>query len=408
MTGPEPPPGTMNPMGAFLTGVRVLDLSHYIPGPLATLHLADFGAEVIKVEPPGGDQMAALGPRDGVGAPIYYHALNAGKTLVTLNLKTDADRARFLDMVATADVVVEGFRPGVLARLGIDYEVLAGVNPGIILCSISGYGATGPDRARAGHDANYLAQSGVMHRNGRPAPMFFDPPLADMAGALYGLSIILAALHGRARSGRGCRIDLGLADTMMPLQLLQVADFGATGRFEGAGESYLNGGAAFYNVYACADGRHIVLGAVEAKFWTNFCAAAGRPDWLARQAEPIPQNGLIADLASYFAGLDSDAVLARFGGADCCLSRVDTLAEAMASDQVIARRIVRSCGNGRLQALFPVLIDGQPPRPRLPLAQLAPAEVPAPCPLPAADAAPPASAQPPVSPPSLQRKRRQD
>lgn len=371
MTADAPQPTARNVFGGFLSGVRVLDLSHYIPGPLATLYLADFGAEVVKVEPPGGDQMVALGPRDASGAPIYYQALNAGKSVVTLNLKTDADRARFLDMVASADVVVEGFRPGVLKRLGIDYEALAGVNPGIILCSISGYGATGPDHARAGHDANYLAQSGVMHRNGRPAPMFFDPPLADMAGALYALSIILAALHGRARSGLGCRIDLGLADTMMPLQLLQVADFGATGRFEGAGESYLNGGAAFYNVYACADGRYIVLGAVEPKFWTNFCTAADRPDWLTRQAEPIPQDRLIADVSAFFASLDSDTVQARFGSADCCLSRIDTLAEAMACDHVINRRIVRRGSDGSLQALFPAQIDGQPPRPRPPLRRMA-------------------------------------
>jgi len=399
MTGPEPVSDTMNPMGTFLTGVRVLDLSHYIPGPLATLHLADFGAEVIKVEPPAGDQMAALGPRDATGAAIYYQALNAGKTLVTLNLKTDTDRAQFLDMVADADVVVEGFRPGVLKRLGIDYEVLARVNPGIILCSISGYGATGPDSARAGHDANYLAQSGVMHRNGQPTPMFFDPPLADMAGALYALSIILAALHGRGRSGRGCRIDLGLADTMIPLQLLQVADFGATGRFEGAGESYLNGGAAFYNVYACADGRHIVLGAVEAKFWTNFCAAAGRADWLSRQADPIPQDRLINEVSAFFALLDSDTVLARFGSADCCLSRVDTLAEAMASDHVVKRRIVRRGGDGSLQALFPAQVDGQPPRQRPPLRRMAPHP---------AAAAPLADARTRESPPAERRKGTQD
>lgn len=154
MTAEDPQPAARNGFGSFLSGVRVLDLSHDIPGPLATLYLADFGAEVIKVEQPGGDQMVALGPRDASGAPISYQALNAGKTLVTLNLKADADRALFLDMVASADVVVEGFRPGVLKRLGIDYEALAGVNPGIILRSISGYGATGPDQARAGHDAN--------------------------------------------------------------------------------------------------------------------------------------------------------------------------------------------------------------------------------------------------------------
>jgi alpha-methylacyl-CoA racemase len=358
-------------MSSFLTGVRVLDLSHYIPGPLAALYLSDFGAEVIKVEPPAGDQMVSLGPRDQNGAPIYYQALNAGKSLLRLDLKSDPERARFLKLVETSDIVVEGFRPGVLKRLGIEYGVLQSVNPRIILCSISGYGATGSDVTQAGHDANYLARSGVMHRNGRRVPMFFDPPLADMAGALYALSAILAALHGRARTGQGCQIDLGLADTLMPLQMLQVADFGATGRVEAAGESYLNGGAAYYNVFRCADGRHVVLGAVEPKFWANFCDAANRSDWLKRHAEPIPQDSLTDELAAYFGAMHSDAVLDRFGGADCCLTRVDTLAEALTAGHVGERQIVRRGGDNSLQALFPVLTDNVPPPARAPLTWMA-------------------------------------
>lgn len=399
--------GARSMMGSFLTGFRVLDLSQYIPGPLATLHLADFGAEVIKVEPPSGDQMASLGPRDQNAAPIYYQALNAGKLLISLNLKSDSDRAAFLDLVSTADVVVEGFRPGVLKRLGIDYPVLAKVNPQIVLCSISGYGATGRDAAKAGHDANYLAQSGIMHRNGRPSPVFFDPPLADMAGALYAVTAILAALHGRSQSRRGCRIDLGLADTMMPLQLLQVADFGANGRVDAAGDSYLNGGAAYYNVYSCADGRHVVLGAVEAKFWANFCNAAGRPDWLERQSEPIPQHELIQDLASFFARQDSEVVITRFSEADCCLSRVDTLGEAMASNQIVDRQIVQRGGDGSLQALFPVLIDGQPPDTRPPMARLAELRQPA---IPHSTHAEPLQASAKMSrhAPSATSKKRQD
>lgn len=355
------------PMADFLSGIRVLDLSHYIPGPLATLHLADFGAEVIKIEPPSGDQMAHMGPRDAQGAPVYYRALNAGKSLLVLNLKDPSGHAAFLDLVGTADVVVEGFRPGVLDRLGAGFDVLSAANPGIILCSISGYGATARDAGKAGHDANYLAQSGALYRNGHPRPMFFDPPLADMAGALYAATAILAALLGRARRGRGCRIDLGLADTLMPLQMMQVADWGASGRCEAGGASYLNGGAAYYNVYACADGRHVALGAVEPKFWANFCRAAGRPDWLARQAEPQPQTDLTATLAAYFAGLSSARVLELFGAADCCLTRVDTLAETLTGAAIAERRIVRPGPDGALQALFPAWIDGAPGAVRPPL-----------------------------------------
>lgn len=356
--------------GRFLTGFRILDLSHYIPGPMATLFLADFGATVIKIEPPGGDPMTGLGPRDAEGRPVYYRALNAGKAVRRLDLKTGAGRAAFLDLVRTADVVVEGFRPGVLARLGIGYDVLSAAQPGIVLCSISGYGAGSQAAQKAGHDANYLAQSGLMMRNGREAPAFVDPPLADMAGSLFACIAILAALLGRARTGRGCAIDLGLADTAMPLQLLQVADFGATGRVERAGESYLNGAAAYYNVYACADGRHVVLGAVEPKFWAAFCQAAGRPDWTARQDEALPQTALTADLAAYFGALTSDRVADLFGSADCCLSRVDTLDEALADGHFAGRGLVRRGPDGALQALFPARIDGAALAARPPLTLL--------------------------------------
>jgi len=351
-------------LGQFLDGVRILDLSQYIPGPMATLLLADMGAEVIKVEPPQGDGMRALGPRDAAGRPTFYHALNAGKTVLQLNLKERAARAAFLELVVGADIVVEGFRPGVMARLGIDFPVLRSVNPRVILCSISGYGATSPHASRAGHDANYLAMMGVAHRNGEAAPRFYDPPLADGAGSLFAALAMVGALHGRARSGEGRHIDLALADCVMPLQMMQIADFGATGSVPRRADNYLNGGAAFYQVYALADGRHAVLGAVEPKFWQNFCAAAGRLDLVDRHDDPMPQESLRAEVAAIFAGLDTAEAKARFGESDCCFSMVNDLGEALGGDQVAERLLVRPGPDDDLQSLFPAWIDATPPAPR--------------------------------------------
>ena len=347
----------------FLTGVKVLDLSQYIPGPMASLLLADMGAEVLKIEPPQGDEMRHLGPRDAQGRPLFYNALNAGKSIMRLDLKQRDIREAFLGHVATADVLIEGFRPGVMARLGLDYATLSALNPRLVYCSISGYGATGSHALKAAHDGNYLATSGMLDRNGDDAPMFFDPPVADTSGSLFAVIAILGALHGRAKSGRGCQIDLGLADVVMPLQLLQVAEWAANGTVPKPRSTYLNGGAAYYQVYATADHRHIMLGCVEAKFWRNFCVAANRRDWLERQAEPMPQTALIANLASFFTAISLEQASALFSHVDCCFSPVLDLGEALTSEQVRARGLVRpGPAPGDLQALFPAVIDGKPPR----------------------------------------------
>lgn len=350
----------MSRLSQFAAGVRVLDLSAFLPGPLAGLLLADMGAEVLKIEPPAGDAMMAIGPRDAMGAPIYYEAVNAGKAVRRMDLKDPAIKAEFLELVRACDVLIEGFRPGVMSRIGLGYDVLRAINPGLILCSLSGYGAAGPLARAAGHDANYLALSGVMHRNGTP-PTFYDPPVADLAGSLFGVIAILGALRARAADGLGCAIDIGLGDTPMPLQLFQVAEHGATGAVPAPGAMYLNGGAAYYQIYATADGRHVALGAIEPKFWTAFCTAAGRPDWAARQEDALPQHGLIAEVAGLLGTLTVDACMARFGPADCCFTPVLDLGEALASPHHRDRGLVRRAPGGALQALFPAHIDGAPP-----------------------------------------------
>lgn len=356
----------MTRVQTFLAGVKVIDLSQYIPGPFASLMLADMGAEVLKVEPPDGDGMRALGPRDAQGRPVFYEALNASKSVLRLDLKTDSGRAALLDHIDSADVLIEGFRPGVMQRLGLDYDTLTQRRPELIYCSISGYGPTGPLANAAAHDGNYLASAGVMDRNGALTPMFFDPPVADMSGALFAAIAILGALHGRHSSGRGIHIDIGLADALMPLQLLQIADWSANGTVPEARSYYLNGGAAYYQVYATADGRHVMLGAVEPKFWRNFCDAAGHDDWILRQSEPMPQTALIGDVAALFATMTLDQANKRFAGVDCCFSPVLDLGEALTSAQVTERGLVRDA-----QALFPAKFDGETTAWRAPLVEAA-------------------------------------
>lgn len=357
-----------NPLSGFLQDIRVLDLTQYLPGPMATLFLADMGAEVLKIEPPDGDEMQRIGPKDAGGNPVYYEALNSGKTALRLNLKDADERELFFELVRTADVLVEGFRPTVMARLGVDWPVLSRINPRLIMCSISGFGAVSPLRDVAGHDGNYLALQGIMSRNGMERPSYFDPPLADAGGALFAAMSILGALHGRNRVGRGCVIDLALADAVMPMQLAQIADFGANGTVPQPGSTYLNGGAAYYQVYATADGHHVMLGALEPKFWRNFCMAADRPDLLARQGEAIPQQMLTAEVTRLMGAMTLTEARARFGAVDCCFSIVQDLGQALGSDHVSVRQLVRTDTNGRLQALFPAWFDGEAPRLRHPLA----------------------------------------
>lgn len=204
----------MSRLNRWLQGVRVLDLTRYRPGPFAAMLLADMGAEVLKVEGPDGDDMQHLGPRDASGQPIFYPALNAGKKVRRMDLKQAAVREEFLSLAARADVLIESFRPGVMKRLGVGCDTLAKVNPGLVYCGLSGYGANGPLAMTAGHDANYLALTGILYRNARGTGAYFDPPIADDAGALFAVIAILGALRERERSGRGCEIDMGLADAV--------------------------------------------------------------------------------------------------------------------------------------------------------------------------------------------------
>jgi alpha-methylacyl-CoA racemase len=349
-------------LNRFLDGIRILDLSRHLPGPMATLFLADLGAEVVKIEPPSGDEARAMGLRDADGRSIYFDAVNAGKTTRQLDLKDPAARREFMDLVGAADVLIESFRPGVMTRLGVGYDTVRAANPRLVYCSLNGFGLSGPLAQRAAHDINYLSLAGALFHNDGEIP-FFDPPVADCAGALFAALTIVSALHGRARDGRGCHIDLALADSVMPLQLWHLADL-AAGVPPRPRERLLNGGTACYRVYDTADGRRVSLGALEPKFWRAFCAAADRPEWESRHGDPLPQTPLIAEVAALFSSLTLRQCDERFGEADCCFAPVLDLAEAVESPHARSRGLVHRTPAGGLQALFPAIVDGEPSAPR--------------------------------------------
>jgi crotonobetainyl-CoA:carnitine CoA-transferase CaiB-like acyl-CoA transferase len=355
----------MNAFNGFLDGVRVLDLSRYLPGPFSAQILADMGADVLKIEPPQGDEIRRLGPRAADGRPVFFDAVNAGKRVQRLDLRQEEDRTVLLEHVAQADIFIESFRPGTLEGFGIGVDRLRGINPRLICLSLSGFGKAGPYRDRAAFDMNHLALSGVLAGTGareRPWPLL--PPVADTTGALYAAIAVLGALTGRARTGVGCEIDLALIDTLMPPQALQLAEWGCTGHAPQREAEFLNGGAACYRAYRTRDGHHVTLAAVDPRFWANFCKGAGRPEWAARQGDPLPQVSLIAELDDFFGTVTRAESAALFEQLDCGFAPVLTLKEAVASPHSMNRDLLRRGPRGELQALFPALVNGSAPATR--------------------------------------------
>ncbi|MBS3983753.1 MAG: CoA transferase [Dethiobacter sp.] len=328
-------------MRQLLKGVRVLDLTRLYPGPFCTMMMAELGAEVIKVESPGeGDYLRAIGPAD-VDGSISFRLLNQNKKSITLNLKTAEGVELFKRLAKDADVVVEGFRPGVVTALGIDYTAIKTVNPEIIYCSITGYGQDGPYRDRAGHDLNYLAMSGILGITGLPEgqPVIPSVQIGDVGGgALMALSGILAALYGRANGQGGSYLDVAMLDGLISWLPLTAADHFA-GLPVRRGSSLLNGGYACYHVYQTADEGYMALGALEVKFWASFCRAVGREDLLARQYESN-QEALKNELKNIFLQHDRQFWQEIFSAHDCCCEPVLSLAEALEHPQVLARKAV--------------------------------------------------------------------
>jgi crotonobetainyl-CoA:carnitine CoA-transferase CaiB-like acyl-CoA transferase len=285
-----------------LEGIRVLDLSRLLPGPFATVILSDLGASVIKIEDTGaGDYLRAFPPQvQGLGG--RFAAVNRDKRSLALDLKQPRGVELLLRLVERADVLVESFRPGVLDKLGLGFAELTARNPRLILCSISGYGQSGPYRQRAGHDLDYIALAGVLGMTGQAdgAPQMPGVQIADFAGGLWAATGICAALAGRASSGRGCHLDISMTEGALAFLLAEIGNLfaGATPR---RGTEALSGGLACYAVYETRDGKHLAVGALEPKFWLALGEAIGRPAELAELAAPPAEQARVrAELAAIF------------------------------------------------------------------------------------------------------------
>ena len=353
-----------------LNGVRVLDLSRLLPGPFLTMVLADLGADVVKVEEPRmGDYMRDFPPR-GNGMSGRYLTVNRNKRSVTVDLKDDRERERFLRMAALADVVVESFRPGVMERLGVGYDALRERNEGIILCSISGYGQTGPYRDRAGHDINYLALAGVLAMSG-PTPD--GPPamagvqIADMAGgAMWSAMGILAALIERGRSGKGTHLDISMTEGALALLASEFGIVDAEPEVPTRGNGLLNGGAARYGVYRTSDGKYLSVGALEPQFLGRLAAAAG----LELSSGPEGDAHLRDQLSRVIATKTRDEWEHALAEHDCCCEPVLELDEVVEHPLHRERGLFFEIGDtgspGTLQVRTPLgMPDGRRPAPAL-------------------------------------------
>ena len=342
----------------FLEGVRVLDLSQYLPGPFATRMLADMGADVVKVEPPGGEPGRKLAADGKVAVSPYWHIINAGKRIVEMDLKAQGEHEAFERMVAHADVLLESFRPGVMERLGFGEARLKQLNPNLVHCALSGFGQSGPLRLATGHDLNYEALSGTLESTGtRDGPVIPFPPMADHAGAMQAVIATLGALFAQRRGGGGAFLDVSLAESLIALQELAFA-FDAR-----RGLGLLTGGSACYQIYRTADDRYVTLSPLEPKFWANFCEAVGRPEWIRRQWEPLPQTELTAEVGALFSSQPLAHWEALLPDAECCYLAVVDHADLPEHAHVKARGLVHQ-HPGYTEVLFPTYVDGGAPQPR--------------------------------------------
>ncbi len=310
-----------------LAGVRVLDLSRLLPGPLCSLILGELGAEVLKIEDPLiGDYLRLVPPqKEGLGGAFY--ALNRGKRSLAVDLKQPAGRELLLRLLPGTRVVIESNRPGVLDKLGLGYAQLAKVEPKLILCSITGYGQDGPLRERAGHDLDFLALSGVLATGGAAGgePMLPGVQLADVAGgALWAAIRILAALH----TGEGAHLDVSMTEGAMSFLLPWLGDLAFGGKPLRRGEGTLNGGSAAYDTYRSADGGHLAVGALEPKFWTALCKAVGIGCELSDPIAPPARQAEVREaLSQRFATSKRKDWEKKLASADACVEPVLELEE---------------------------------------------------------------------------------
>jgi crotonobetainyl-CoA:carnitine CoA-transferase CaiB-like acyl-CoA transferase len=353
-----------------LTGLKILDFTTLLPGPYATMTLADLGAEVLAVISGSRPDLAALLPPYVPGTTLSTAAatLGRGKRSLTLNLK-DPRAADVIDrLLNTHDILVEQFRPGVMAKLGLSWEALREKHPSLIYCSLTGYGQTGPLKDRAGHDINYLARSGLMGYQGRrdAGPTLMSMQIADVAsGSNHSVIAILAAVIHRQRTGEGQHLDVSMTDGAIAFNAMMAAAYLVTGEAAGR-EDFLLNGASLYDFYETADGQYLSFGGLEPQFFAAFCQAIGRPDLIPGGVAPPDLARVKEEVREILRGKTRAEWETIFAATDACVEPVLSLPEALNSDLARERGMVvevpRSDGNGAVrQMAHPIKYSATPP-----------------------------------------------
>ena len=325
-----------------LDGIRILDLSRLLPGPYCTMLLADFGAEVIKIEEPGRGDYARSFPPFLKGFGYWHLQLNRNKKSIVLDLKSKEGRENFLALVRTADVVVESFRPGVLEKLGIDYATAKTINPRIIYCSLTGYGKNGPLAHQADHDIGYVSLAGITAMSGEAGgrPAIPGVLMADMNASMAAGMAIMIALHHAQRTGEGQEIDISLYNVAMTLMPGAASLYFGSGFVAERGNNWLTGKNPNYNIYATKDGRYLSAGCLEKKFWTNLCQVLGRTDLIDKIDDEKNYSYLKDELSHVFDRRTLKEWQELLAGKDTCVTPVLDFAEAVASEQTKANEMV--------------------------------------------------------------------
>jgi alpha-methylacyl-CoA racemase len=325
-----------------LEGLFVLDFSTLLPGPLATLLLAEAGAEVVKIEPPGrGEEMRSHAPNWGRDSASFA-LLNRGKRSIALDLKNAAERRRLQPLMKRADIIVEQFRPGVMERLGLDYHSVANLNPMVVYCSISGYGQSGPKRDVAAHDLNYIGDAGLLALSMGELSRPVVPPalIADIAGGAYPAVLnILLALEERRRTGRGRHLDVAMADNLFPLMFWAIGHGLAAGTWPENGAGYVTGGSPRYGLYPTKDSKVVAAAPLEQKFWETFCDLIGLEGTFRDDAKNSAATK--ARVAAIIASETAEVWRSRFAGKDCCCSIVASIGDAFTDPHYTARGVFR-------------------------------------------------------------------
>ncbi len=352
--------GDLSAMGK-LTGINVVDLTQFLPGPMMTVMMADQGARVIKIEPETGDPAREQAPFEA-GQSVWFANLNRGKQSLALDLKSEEGRTRLAALCREADVFVEGFRPGVMKRLGFDYESVKALKPNIIYCSISAFGQEGALAHHPAHDMAVQALAGFLSVNDGPdgTPVVPGAASADMAAGLTALSATLMALVGRDRTGEGAYIDCAMFDSLMPWCAHTAGSAIAGGESPVSSRQRSLGGAAFYQIYETADGKHIALGGREIKFARNLLTALDRVDLIAHaELEAGEQGELIRFLRQTFAGRTRAEWIAWFADKDVAFSPVLNFREALDEPHITERGILVEAANGAHHIAPPIRFVGE-------------------------------------------------